>query len=399
MVRASSMISGTRLASERSASIAEVDARGLGRARSRPVAVPAPRLPARARGLGLDRPAAVGLDAGATCSPSDGARLVGAVAAFVKTHSYGEYIFDWGWANAAQRAGMPLLPQARDRRAGDAGDRARGSCSRRASARRRSGAALIAAVRALADDAECSSIHWLFCTADEQAALARARLLRRARRYQFHWQNRGYRDVRRLPRRAQEPQAQAAAQGARARAGRDRAARVARGRRARPGAARRPRSLLSRDHRQPRRPRLPAPGLLPPARRDAARRDAHGRGRAATASAIAGALFLETDARALRPLLGRRRRTSICSTSRPRTTRASSARSRSSCRCSRPARRASTSCCAASSRAPTYSAHWIRHPGLAAAIDDFSAREARAIAREMQELAASGPFRAAGEPD
>jgi len=31
--------------------------------------------------------------------------LVGAVPAFVKSHSYGEYIFDWGWANAAQRAG------------------------------------------------------------------------------------------------------------------------------------------------------------------------------------------------------------------------------------------------------------------------------------------------------
>src|SRR3954463_7009006 len=30
-------------------------------------------------------------------------RLVGAVAAFVKEHSYGEYIFDWGWANAAAR--------------------------------------------------------------------------------------------------------------------------------------------------------------------------------------------------------------------------------------------------------------------------------------------------------
>ena len=31
-------------------------------------------------------------------------RLLGAVPAFVKTHSYGEYIFDWGWASAAGRA-------------------------------------------------------------------------------------------------------------------------------------------------------------------------------------------------------------------------------------------------------------------------------------------------------
>src|SRR5512139_1917724 len=38
-------------------------------------------------------------------------RLVGAVAAFLKSHSYGEYIFDWGWANAAQRAGIRYYPK------------------------------------------------------------------------------------------------------------------------------------------------------------------------------------------------------------------------------------------------------------------------------------------------
>jgi predicted N-acyltransferase len=40
-----------------------------------------------------------------------GGRLVGAVAAFVKDHSYGEYIFDWGWASAAQRAGIRYYPK------------------------------------------------------------------------------------------------------------------------------------------------------------------------------------------------------------------------------------------------------------------------------------------------
>lgn len=119
-------------------------------------------------------------------------RLVGAVAAFVKTHSYGEYIFDWGWASAAQRAGVPYYPKlviaapatpatgprillARD--LGPAAPAVR--------------AALIAAVRALADDAECSSIHWLFCTAEEQAALEAAGYFPRAS-LQFHWRNRGY---------------------------------------------------------------------------------------------------------------------------------------------------------------------------------------------------------------
>src|SRR5215218_9144334 len=38
-------------------------------------------------------------------------RLVGAVPAYLKTHSYGEYIFDWGWANAAQRSGLRYYPK------------------------------------------------------------------------------------------------------------------------------------------------------------------------------------------------------------------------------------------------------------------------------------------------
>ena len=51
--------------------------------------------------------------------------------------------------------------------------------------------ALVAAVRALADDTECSSIHWLFCTAEEQAYLATQGYFPRAS-LQFHWHNRGY---------------------------------------------------------------------------------------------------------------------------------------------------------------------------------------------------------------
>lgn len=118
-----------------------------------------------------------------------GGRLVGAVAAFVKDHSYGEYIFDWGWAQAATRAGLRYYPKlviaapatpATGRRlllAADADDDVV--------------AALLAAVRAAADAADCSSIHWLFCTEAEQARLAAAGYLPRAS-LQFHWHNRGY---------------------------------------------------------------------------------------------------------------------------------------------------------------------------------------------------------------
>jgi hypothetical protein len=46
---------------------------------------------------------------------------------------------------------------------------------------------------------------------------------------------------------------------------------------------------------------------------------------------------------------------------------------------------------------PTYSAHWISHPGLRRAINDFVERERPAMQREMAELATLSPFRKAGE--
>jgi predicted N-acyltransferase len=115
--------------------------------------------------------------------------LVGGIAAFIKAHSYGEYIFDWGWANAADRAGIayypklviaaPATPATGNRillAAGAGGDVV---------------TALVAGVRALADDAECSSIHWLFCTEAEQTLLADHGFFGRLT-MQFHWRNRDY---------------------------------------------------------------------------------------------------------------------------------------------------------------------------------------------------------------
>lgn len=116
-------------------------------------------------------------------------KLVGGVAAFVKDHSYGEYIFDWGWANAAQRAGIRYYPKlviaapatpATGKRillAPGAGPQV--------------AKALIAAVKQVADDTECSSIHWLFCTAEEQHLLTTQGFFARDT-LQFHWKNRGY---------------------------------------------------------------------------------------------------------------------------------------------------------------------------------------------------------------
>lgn len=41
----------------------------------------------------------------------DQQQLAAAMPAYVKTHSYGEYVFDWSWANAYQRAGRDYYPK------------------------------------------------------------------------------------------------------------------------------------------------------------------------------------------------------------------------------------------------------------------------------------------------
>lgn len=41
-----------------------------------------------------------------------GTQLVGAMPLFEKHHSYGEYVFDWGWADAFERAGGDYYPKA-----------------------------------------------------------------------------------------------------------------------------------------------------------------------------------------------------------------------------------------------------------------------------------------------
>ena len=48
---------------------------------------------------------------------------------------------------------------------------------------------------------------------------------------------------------------------------------------------------------------------------------------------------------------------------------------------------------------PTYSSHWIRHPGLAAAIAEHCALEARSVDAELAELAKFGPYRDGGGDD
>lgn len=118
--------------------------------------------------------------------------LVAAVPAFVKSHSYGEYIFDWAWASASERAGIPYYPKlvVAAPVTPATGNRVLIRPGQDADALTE---AMAGVVRQLAADAGCGSIHWLFTTAAEQARLAELGFAPRAS-FQYHWHNRDYGD-------------------------------------------------------------------------------------------------------------------------------------------------------------------------------------------------------------
>jgi uncharacterized protein len=116
----------------------------------------------------------------------EGARLVGAVPLYVKSHSYGEYVFDWAWAEAYERHGLAYYPKllcavpftpATGARLLAADDAVR--------------ARLAKALLETARGSPVSSLHVLFPAEDDAAALRAAGMLERSG-VQFHWRNAGY---------------------------------------------------------------------------------------------------------------------------------------------------------------------------------------------------------------
>lgn len=111
----------------------------------------------------------------------DGDTLIAACPAYLKSHSYGEYVFDWAWADAYRRHGLdyypkllvavPFTPVPGSR-----------LLARDAEAR----VLLAQALRALARETEASSLHVLFGDEADQAALAEADCMAR-HGVQFHW--------------------------------------------------------------------------------------------------------------------------------------------------------------------------------------------------------------------
>ncbi len=133
-------------------------------------------------------------DAGGEAGSRGGdSALLGAVVAYVKTHSYGEYIFDFQWARAAARAGLSYYPKLVIAAPATpaTGPRILLHPELTTAAREAVTKRLVAGVRELADAEACSSIHWLFCTQEQQAVLEAEGFAARSS-FQFHWHNRDY---------------------------------------------------------------------------------------------------------------------------------------------------------------------------------------------------------------
>jgi predicted N-acyltransferase len=115
----------------------------------------------------------------------DGA-LTGAMPLYLKTHSYGEYVFDWAWADAYYRHGIAYYPKLLS-----AVPFTPVTGQRLLAATGEARNALIAAALELADKLRVSSLHCLFPTRGEAQQMATHGMLQRTT-VQFHWSNRGY---------------------------------------------------------------------------------------------------------------------------------------------------------------------------------------------------------------
>ncbi|MGO1118105.1 GNAT family N-acetyltransferase [Rhodovibrionaceae bacterium A322] len=116
--------------------------------------------------------------------------LIGALPLYLKNHSYGEYVFDWGWADAYERAGGRYYPklQAAVPFTPATGPRFLVHPDASAKAVRQ---ALIAGLCELQQRHETVTAHVTFPQKDEWDDLGESGFLQRIGR-QYHWHNRDY---------------------------------------------------------------------------------------------------------------------------------------------------------------------------------------------------------------
>ena len=111
---------------------------------------------------------------------------------YLKTHSYGEYVFDWAWADAYQRAGLDYYPKLVSAVPFTPVTGARILTGESIRTQELTDT-MAEAAKALAREHGASSLHWLFVTETQVQEFKKAGYLQRTG-FQYHWQNRNYQD-------------------------------------------------------------------------------------------------------------------------------------------------------------------------------------------------------------
>ena len=118
----------------------------------------------------------------------DDAQLIGAMPLYVKYHSYGEYVFDWAWAEAYERNGLNYYPKLVA-----AIPFTPITSARLLSSDTEAKQLLINGMLRVLQQNNMSSAHVLFPDDDSAAALKQAGWMQR-QGVQFRWHNAGYAD-------------------------------------------------------------------------------------------------------------------------------------------------------------------------------------------------------------
>jgi uncharacterized protein len=125
------------------------------------------------------------------CKDAEG--VLGALCLYLKTDSYGEYIFDWEWARAYQQYGVPYYPKLVTAVpfTPATGPKLLLRPDVDATTRTRVTMALLEAAEDLANEYSVSSVHALFLPEEELEEFTRRGYIVR-HSLQFHWRNRDY---------------------------------------------------------------------------------------------------------------------------------------------------------------------------------------------------------------
>lgn len=137
----------------------------------------------------LERTGCVGSGTGWQPCPllvKDGGRLLGAMPLYAKSHSYGEYVFDWAWANAFEQHGIDYYPKLICAVPFTPVTGPRLMCADAAIRQQ-----MLAALGDQLLAAGWSSAHVLFPDESDAQAMAAAGWLKRSG-VQFRWENEGY---------------------------------------------------------------------------------------------------------------------------------------------------------------------------------------------------------------